>query len=283
MQLSNRWAKNITMEDKQKENMLHAEFRVARTKEELELCYGIVHREWERIGYVRGGYPQRYSVYNALPTTTTFVGVTKPGGEVFMTATLIPDSAIGMPIDVVFKDKLAEYRAAGKKIAEVSMLAFDSFADSTESKEIEGKRLTFLVQMFRLILSYARRKGVELFCVKVHTRHAALYEKLMFDDFGEIRMMPLLSDMPVRGKILDIAKATHFCEEPEHASLFVCSSFFGSSTDEPLSAGFSEKYRFTEQDLMYFFVEKRSIFQEISLEELAVIKSLYPEVDFTFI
>lgn len=257
-------------------------FRTARSREEIERCYSIVYQEWEKVGYVSGGVRLRYSLYNALPSTTTFVGVSLPDSKVFMTATIIRDSQMGMPIDAIFNDKLAPYREAGKKLAEVSMLAFDSSSDVSGAKGAGTKRLALLLQMFRTILEHARASGIDVLCVKVHPRHASSYDMLMFEDFGETRDNPFVSNMPVTGKALDLSKIAHFCATEENQKTFPCNVFFDPASGQNDSKAIKEsEYRFSEQDLKHFFVDLQPIFQKTSKEERGILRSLYPEVDFS--
>lgn len=246
------------------------QFRAAETRDEIEHCYALVYREWEKLGYLSGG-ELRYSLFNALPQTTTFVG-TNAQGKIFMTATVIPDSVLGMPIDATFKDKLVPYRESGRKIAEVSMLAFDS---STE-QATTAQRLFLLLQMFSTLFSYARNENIEMLCAKVHTRHAASYEPLLFKDFGEVRDNPNVANMPVSGKILDITAVTQYCAQPQQANTFPCDAFFTTTTN-PQS---NTKYRFTSADLAYFFIQKQPIFKTLSTEQVAFLAEMYPEIDF---
>lgn len=255
-------------------------FREARTKEELERCYEIVYYEWEKAGYLSGGTPLRYSLYNALPQTTTFAGI--KNGKIFMTATIIPDSQIGMPIDIIFHDKLSDYRNNNKKIAEVSMLAFDSIG-TEGGKNVSMQRMVTLMQMFNTIFSYARCQKIDMLCVKVHPKHADSYERLLFKDFGDTRDNPLVKNMPVTGKILDISEVTNFCLNQEQTNTFPCNLFFNSSVSKTLDKEVSAKYIFTPQDLRYFFIDKQPIFKNLSLTQRDYLKSLYPETEYSAI
>lgn len=247
------------------------QFRTAQTKDEIEHCYALVYREWEKLGYLSGGQ-LRYSLYNALPETTTFVG-TNAQGEIFMTATVIPDSPLGMPIDATFADKLSPYRASGRKLAEVSMLAFDS----STAQVSQTQRLFLLLQMFSTLFSHARSKSIDLLCAKVHTRHAASYEPLMFKDFGEIRNNPHVANMPVSGKILDMNEVTKHCTATEQKAAFPCDIFFTSDQERPLGT----PYRFNQENLSYFFIQKQPIFKAISITQAVFLATAYPEIDFS--
>ncbi len=253
-------------------------FREAKTREELERCYEIVYYEWEKAGYLSGGTPLRYTLYNALPQTTTFVGI--KDDKIFMTATIIPDSLIGMPIDRIFSDKLSTYRKNNKKLAEVSMLAFDSNATGDE-RNISMQRMMALLQMFNTIFSHARTQKIDFLVVKVHPKHADSYERLLFKDFGETRDNPLVKNMPVTGKILDISEVTNFCSNQVQNNTFPCNLFFDNSVNKNFEEEVSDRYIFTPQDLKYFFVDKQSIFKNLSLNQRDYLKSLYSETKYS--
>ena len=82
------------------------EYRVARTSKEIEKAYYLVYKEYLKRGYVNESKSEiRASIYNILPQTTTFVSAV--GEEVLATATAIPDSPLGLPMDDLYYDKLA--------------------------------------------------------------------------------------------------------------------------------------------------------------------------------
>jgi hypothetical protein len=80
------------------------EYRVARTREELEKAYSLVYKEYLRRGYVKqNASGLRISIYNALPQTTTFISIIEK--EIIATATVIPDSYLGLPMDEIYHEE----------------------------------------------------------------------------------------------------------------------------------------------------------------------------------
>ena len=85
-------------------------FSLAQSTDELLQAYQLVYRNYLRAEYI-DPHPSemRYSAYNALPSTATFVA--KLRNSVVTTASIVFDSPLGLPMDAIYHDELEELRA----------------------------------------------------------------------------------------------------------------------------------------------------------------------------
>lgn len=119
------------------------------------------------------------------------------------TMTLYFDSAVGLPADEIFRDKLDELRARGCKLCEPSRLAVD-------------KRVPKWVfaSMFHVSYLYALRiHGFTDYVIEINPRHVAFYKCMLgFEDFGEERNCSRVNAPAVLLR-LDLAFATKQIEK----------------------------------------------------------------------
>ena len=82
------------------------EYRVARSRDELAQAFHLVYEEYLKQGYIHE-HPSkmRLSLHNLVPETTTFIA--KVDSTVVATATVIPDSPLGLPMDELYREELA--------------------------------------------------------------------------------------------------------------------------------------------------------------------------------
>ena len=87
--------------------------RPALSRAELESAYELVYQNYRPRDYM-SPHPSclRLTIFNAFPTTLTFVGVIY--GEVIATVSLIPDTPIGLPMDEIYHDEVQLLRDAGR-------------------------------------------------------------------------------------------------------------------------------------------------------------------------
>ena len=158
-------------------------YHIARHREDLEKSFNLVFREYVSRGYIPRHYKSniRVSPYNALPSTTTFV--VKKGNKVIATVTLIPDSAMGLPMDKIYSKECDALRKKGRRISEVSQLSIDSriFPKGWFSM-FNFNKLIFVFRLFKLVFDYARHVvGLDELCIAVNPRHQYLYKFLFFE------------------------------------------------------------------------------------------------------
>lgn len=252
------------------------EYRVARTKEELAKAYYLVYKEYIKRGYTQENPSQwRLSIYNAIPQTTTFVAVID--SEVIATATVIPDSPLGLPMDEIYYSELTQLRKENKKLCEVSMLASDTeLFQSGISMMLNSKKLFFIFSLFKIIFDYAKDVlKLDVICITINPKHSLTYEFLLFKNLGELKTYYAVRGAPAIGKYLDLHTAEEECRKLHKNGLY--KMFFLKKTPPEK---FSQKVRFSSQDLAYFFVEKTDIFKTASSSQMEYIKKCYPHFNF---
>jgi hypothetical protein len=98
------------------------------------------------------------------------------------TVTLGFDSPVGMLADEIFKDEIDFHRNKGRKVCELTKLAFD--------KNIRSKLV--LASLFHIAFIYGRRihRCTDVF-IEVNPRHRVFYERMLgFKRQGELKINP---------------------------------------------------------------------------------------------
>ena len=93
----------------------------------------------------------RVNIYNVLPLSETFIA--KINNKVIGCVSIIPDSSIGLPADIDYRDEINKIRSKKRWIAEISGLAKD-----TDYCEIE--KFIYL-KFVLLIIGYAKNIGID--------------------------------------------------------------------------------------------------------------------------
>jgi hypothetical protein len=146
------------------------QFGVARKTAALDAAFGLVHDQYVWRGFLDAPHPsgRRVNLRHALPTTRVFVA--RDGARVVGTATLIPDSPLGLPMDEVFADQLDAIRLSNRCAAEVSALAMDA------DRRAHG--VPVLIRLLRMILLYAAEVArLDDLVLVVRPQHAAFYQQ----------------------------------------------------------------------------------------------------------
>ncbi len=160
--------------------------KVANSKDELEAAYTLVHDAFVKRGYIE---PQpsgiRVSVWNAAPGCTTIISKNN-NNQVLATATLFPDSDLGLPMDRIFNEELQYYRQENTKIVEIGNLA----------SIIADQKLVF--QLYKLLLLYSERfLGADALAIAVHPKRIMFYKALLdFKQIGPVKSYPAVNNNP---------------------------------------------------------------------------------------
>lgn len=164
------------------------DYRIAATREERASAFRLVYES-----YLEGGlgepnaHGMRVTPYHLLPTTEVFVASAQ--GTTMFTVSLVVDGRLGLPMETVYAEEAARRREQGLRLAEVSCLA-------DRRSQFRGFFPVFL-RLSRLMVQYARRRGVEELLVAVHPKHARFYRRYMdFRVFGEQAAYPTVRNNP---------------------------------------------------------------------------------------
>ncbi len=253
------------------------DYRVARTREELEQAYALVYKEYLKRGYVDEDPSQlRISFYNILPQTTTFVAASN--NNITATATVIPDSPLGLPIDELYGQELALFRKHNKKFCEISMLANDTelFLDGS-SMMLNAKKMFFIFFLFKHIFEYVRNYlHLDYMFITINPKHRLTYERLHFTDVGPLKYYDKVNGAPALGKCLKIHSVEEKLQKDNKNPIF---KLFFKGTPDPNQ--FLHKVALTLEDIKYLFTEKTDFLLNSSPEELNYIKQCYPSYNFS--
>jgi len=262
------------------QSKLHAnvEIRVARSRDELEKAYRLVYREYVRREYTsENSIGLRYSIFNVLPQTTTFIALVEL--RVIATATIIFDSPLGLPLDQIYSRQLAGLRAGSKKLCEVSMLATDSdfFKSSTGTKQFT--KHSFMLHFFKVLLDYVTYFiKYDVMCIAVHPKSSSIFDTLLFKDMGTVTAYPEVRGAPAIGKYLEVAKVKEGFSKAGKEKLY--DIFVTQRTSDSY---FYHKKILTQQELEELFAHKNPFLKKMSARQLEYIKMCYPFFDFTFL
>jgi len=252
------------------------DYRVVRTREELESAYALVYKEYLKRQYVREISAQmRYSLFNILPTTTTFIALCD--NQIIATASVIVNSPLGLPMDDLYKDELDELRVNDKKICEISMLASDTslFPEGT-SLMLNAKKMFLVYNLFKCVFDYVKDVlQMDNICIAINPKHNLTYDHLFFRDLGPLKKYDQVNGAPALGKCLDVKEVEPNCASNNR--LGIQKLFFQKSTDPQK---FDNKMVLQEKDIKELFMQKFSLLQEADSDELQYISQCYPMVDF---
>lgn len=150
------------------------QIRLANTETVRSHASSLIHRMYASRGY---------TVNNPLQENPHRVTMTISENELVIgTITLGIDSPSGILADEVFKDEVDAYRARGRRVCELTKLAFDP---TTRSK-------IALASLFHIIFIYLRRvqKCTDIF-IEVNPRHRRFYERMLgFKKHGPKKINP---------------------------------------------------------------------------------------------
>lgn len=174
------------------------EYKVASTTEEIKKAYALVYENYIEKKFCNLDiHKMRIFLFDSLLTTRTFIA--KEGEEVIATATLVFDSAIGLPSDGIYKDRLDLLRSLGKSICEISKLS--------TKRDLGSKALRILPFLFRSCWLYAKEINPhQLFCIMVEPQNEGFYQKYyFFENHSDIRIdhkageaQSILLEMPIQ-------------------------------------------------------------------------------------
>lgn len=144
--------------------------KLAETKEELEACFRLLHDAYVDAGFMKPDPSgMRVTIYHALPTTTTLLA--RFDGRVVGTVSLIRESAMGFPMQKIFR--IDEIRRAGGNIAEVSALAI--------AREFQSAGGIILFPLMKFMYEYSTRLfDTRHLVIAVNPNRIALYESILF-------------------------------------------------------------------------------------------------------
>jgi len=177
---------------------------------------------------------------------------------------MIPDTPIGLPMDEIYHDEVQALRDGGRRLVEVTMLA--------DRRLSVSRSLAMVLALMKLVFDYATLslKSTDL-CITVNPHHDKFYhEYLLFTPLGGLRAYPSVSGNPAIARRLDLVRVEEECQ----GRPVLLHRFFEDRT--PLSV-FEKRYRMSDADLSYFFMERTQTFQEAPAYMLSRLREYYPD------
>jgi hypothetical protein len=251
------------------------EYRVARTRAELESVYRIVYTEYLKQGYIHpNDVEMHYSLHNLLPSTTTFVALADD--QVITTATVIPDSPLGIPMDELYKKEVDTLR--GQKICEISMLTNSSALFSGQaSMMLNAKKMFLVFYLFKHMLDYIREYlHLDYICIAINPKHKTTYESLFFKDLGGLKNYDKVNGAPAVAKALNVHTVEQECAKSRKNNTYKL--FFSGKTDPER---FADKIALSLEDIEYFYLQKKNILDHVTDQQMAYLEKCYPQYDLT--
>ena len=250
-------------------------FRVARTQEDLEQAFKILHDEYVRAGFMKPDPSgMRVTAYHALPSTSTLIAV--ENDEVVATASIVRDSIFGFPLDKIFSTD--HLRTNGARLAEISALAI--------RQDRRQNRGEILFPLLKFVYEYCTDYfGVDYKLIAVNPKHIEFYQALLFFELLDQNIVTeydFVAGAPAVGGYLDLREAYkkfafNYGKKPKNKNLF---HYF--TEHQFASFEFPDRSYFKISDpimtpelLEYFFNEKTNVFQSLPDRERAALFTLY--------
>jgi hypothetical protein len=229
-------------------------FKVADSRDELEAAYRLVHEVYLREGYTEPHESGiRVNLRYALPTTATIIGLLD--GEVVITLTVIGDSSLGLPMDMIFSEELYSLRRDGRYIAEIGALA--------SHPEFRKRRQALALYADKASLLYAMRHlGADDVVIAINPKHEWVYKHLvLFEPISEVKLYHYVNDAPAIAMRLDMTSSLDRWEKayagrPADRSFF---EFFKARDPEHIQLPEAEEpYTVWDEELFTYFFEYKT-------------------------
>jgi hypothetical protein len=248
-------------------------FKLAKSKSELEQAFRLVAHCYLEKGYITESDAKlRIKLQHALPTAAIFVG--KLGDRVVATASVFPDSELGLPADSIFQAELDLLRSQGRKLAELGALASNLESDSSPLNVplhiLQAIRLTYLYGQDAL-------KADDLI-ITVNPKHRFFYEKVLcFETISETKFYPEVNQAPaiaMRQNLHTIAARLAQLAGQKSRLRPLRDLFFGTKIVNLEILDASQVGNLWNADLLnYFFNQQTKLFQDLSPDKLDWIRS----------
>ena len=165
------------------------QLEVAGTMAQRLRVWSLVYHYYREMNFIRENDVElHYSVYDALPQTTSFL-ITCDGVDIG-TLTVIFDSPLGLPADEIYHEELNDLRKQGRRLTEIVSLV-NQMANPHEGMEVLWRLYRLSTILATMIMNYTDS------VITIHPHHQFFYEKIMlFQQIGTLKTCPKVSDAP---------------------------------------------------------------------------------------
>ena len=163
--------------------------RIASTRKEREAAFRLVYNSYLQAGLGEmNDYKMRVTPYHLSDCSEIFIATRR--GKVIFTMTLIMDGEeLGVPMESVYGDEVDRLRRRGLRLGEVSCLA--------DCQRHVREFFPIFLWTSRLMVQYARYRGLDALVAAVHPKHARFYRRFMdFRTFGLEKTYPTVRNHP---------------------------------------------------------------------------------------
>jgi hypothetical protein len=170
--------------------------KIASEPDEWEQAFRLVAANYEEAGYQASTEkPFRFTPYHGLPDTTVFVA--KRDQRVLATFTLVVDNTVlGLPLDALYADEVAELRRQGRRLAETTCLAVSDLS--------QREFLQVFLALIQLLQQYHVSRGGDTWVFTVNPRHKNFYCKVLgAEQLGDRKPYAAVGDAPAEAFWLD--------------------------------------------------------------------------------
>jgi len=247
--------------------------RLARTKEDLEGSFRLLHDTHVELGWMKAhSSGLKVTPYNLLPHTSTIVALLDD--KVVGTVNVIRDNEMGLPVNECFDTSF--YRRPALQIAEITSLAV--------RREHRGKgnvMFPMLKYLYQYAVDYLK---VDVFQIACSPKHEDFYRSIFFFEPVDDRVVadPFVDGASMLALYLDLNEAKTLCKR----------SYAGRPSDRNLYHYFVEQNfsnlvfpdRKVHQVLdpvmtpdlaKYFFEQQTALLDHLSDRELHVLREIY--------
>lgn len=248
-------------------------FEMARTKEDLEAAFRLLHDAYVEQGFIQ---PQengmRLTIQHALPTTSILVA--KINQRVVGTISVMRDTALGLPMEKVFD--IGPLKRSGKRVAELSCLAIHP-----DYRRKMGGHIFFPLTLYAATFA-ERSLGTDHLILNLYPQHADFYNAI----FGSRSLNDEVKDYlgaPAKAVHVDLAASFRFAKKkysglPADRDLYA----YTYTTPHhylhypPAENGSVNQPVMTPEIFRYFFSERTQILQNLTELEEQVVSRYYP-------
>jgi hypothetical protein len=170
--------------------------KIASEPEEWEQAFELVAANYQERGYEAAtAKPYRFTPYHVLPDTTVFVA--KFEGRVVATFSLVADNTLlGLPMEAIYGEEIAELRRQGRRMGEVTSFAVTDLS--------QREFLQVFTAMIRLMKQYHVTHGGDTWVITVNPRHRNFYCKVLgYRPLGPCKPYAAVGDAPAEAYVLD--------------------------------------------------------------------------------
>ncbi len=255
-------------------------FKLAETKSEMEQAYQLLYQAYVASGSMKpNSTGLRATAYHALPSTSMLIATVDD--VVVATVSIFRLTAFGLPISKIYD--VNSFTKKGRRIAEISSLCVcDTY---------KNDHRTLLFGLLKFLYEYSVSFfgiDIKLIVIKPFRRH--FYESMLNFEILENRIVhnyEFSNGATVMAEYLDLSQAPEKYKQiynsyPDEKNLY--KYFIETKIDNfhfPDRTYYSiSDPKLTPELLHYFFVEKTNTLQNLTQEELTIIKSQYKESEY---